>query len=244
MITFKLASPKNILGVLFPDFKIDEYLKASKERFTGAQESTGFKSKNFYQNMMTYIFIIVLGIGFFVGIFILSQCKSRFKAKITAMKNEMKTKMMWNGKINAVHVGYVEMTIKFQVFVTAMDFSNFKGAWRKILPQLWPLMYILVFPFFELACIYFFRDKLDDPFIKGKIGKMWGSADIKKGWISIVYRQAQLLRSFIFVLIPIVFWFSISYQIMFLISINVMFLMYYGYYGPEGKGSYNIEAFN
>ena len=50
------------------------------------------------------------------------------------------------------------------------------------------MMYILVFPFFELACIYFFRDRLSDPAIKSKIGKMWGSADINKGWIAIVYR--------------------------------------------------------
>ena len=106
------------------------------------------------------------------------------------------------------------------------------------------MMYILVFPFFELACIYYFRDRLSDPAIKGKIGKMWGSAAVAKGPIAIVYRQAQLLRSFSFVLIPIVFWFSISYQIMFLISINILFLMYYGYFGPEGKGTYNLEAFN
>jgi hypothetical protein len=156
----------------------------------------------------------------------------------------MKAKSMWNGKINAIHVGYIEMTIKFQVFMTAMDFSKFRGNWRAILPQLWPLAYIIVFPFFELACIYFFRNRLNDPAVKGKIGKMWGSADVKKGWIAIVNRQVQLLRSMLFIIWPIIFWFSISHQIMFLISTNLVYLMYYGYVGPEGKSSHIIEAFN
>ena len=123
LITFKIASPDKILKYFFPNFSLKEYLVDSKERFTSSQESSGFKSKNFYQNMMTYIFILILLLAFFLTVFILAQCKSRFKAELTAMWKEMKASSMWNGKINAIHVGYVEYTIKFHVFMTAMDFS-------------------------------------------------------------------------------------------------------------------------
>jgi hypothetical protein len=86
LITFKIASPDRILKYFFPGFSIEEYLKASKERFTSAQESSGFKTKNFYENMMTYIFILLLIIGFFVIIFLLAQCKIRYKERLMTVK--------------------------------------------------------------------------------------------------------------------------------------------------------------
>ena len=112
------------------------------------------------------------------------------------------------------------------------------------MPQLWPLAYIIGFPFFELACIYLFRNKLNDPDVKSNIGKMWGSPDIKKGWIAIVNRQVQTLRSMLFILWPIIFWFSISIQIICLITINLLYMMYYGYFAPEGRSCHVMETFN
>ena len=50
------------------------------------------------------------------------------------------------------------------------------------------MFYILVFPFVEIACIFFYRDRLDDPKVAGNIGKMWAGVDGKKGKWAMVYR--------------------------------------------------------
>ena len=200
MITFKWASPKKILGLIAPDRlklieTINESLNNAKERLNSAQESTGLGTKNFYANMMTYIFFLGAFIAFFVVLFVLAQCKSRVKGKLQAKVAQIKAKTLFNGKINAIHVGYIELTIKFQVYVSAMDFTNFRNNYKTLTPQLWPIFYVLVFPWFEVACIFFFKNRLGDPYIQGKIGKMWGNVDPKQGKFALVFRVVQLFRS-------------------------------------------------
>ena len=115
--------------------------------------------------MMTYIFLLAAFASFFVVLFVLAQCKSRVKGKLQEKVAQIKAQTLFNGKINAIHVGYVEGAIKFQLFVSAMDFTNFRNNYHVLTPQMWPIFYVLVFPLFELACIYFYRNKLGDPYI-------------------------------------------------------------------------------
>ena len=50
------------------------------------------------------------------------------------------------------------------------------------------MFYILAFPFVEIACIFYFRERLDDPKVAGKIGKMWAGVDGKKGTLALIFR--------------------------------------------------------
>ena len=50
------------------------------------------------------------------------------------------------------------------------------------------MFYILAFPLVEIACIFYFRERLDDPKVAGKIGKMWAGVDGKKGPLALIFR--------------------------------------------------------
>jgi hypothetical protein len=109
---------------------INSSLNDTKERLSSSEESTGFSTKNFYANMMTYFFLLAAFASFFVVLFVLAQCKSRVKGKLQEKVAQIKAQTLFNGKINAIHVSYVELTIKFQLFVSAMDFTNFRNNYK------------------------------------------------------------------------------------------------------------------
>ena len=53
--------------------------------------------------------------------------------------------------------------------------------------------------------MYYFRDRLDDPFIKGRIGEMYKNVNLSSNRNVVLYKPIHLFRQALFVLIPVVF---------------------------------------
>jgi hypothetical protein len=84
---------------------------------SGAMESSGLQSTNFVYNNKEYI---VLGGGFLafmVGMVFIIKCKKlvgeTLKNKVLAKYKGIKAKFLFNGKIKALTMTYLKMTIEF-----------------------------------------------------------------------------------------------------------------------------------
>ena len=62
--------------------------------------------------MAVYFFGIAVAILGFLLILVMVQCRTRLRGYLMGFIKEAKTKST-NGKINGIHVSYLEMTIKF-----------------------------------------------------------------------------------------------------------------------------------
>jgi hypothetical protein len=70
--------PDNILKMINKDWSTKSLMGISKDKLTGAAESSGISSTNFLQNMQTYLMILAL----FLVILIILAILSCFKSKI------------------------------------------------------------------------------------------------------------------------------------------------------------------
>lgn len=92
-------------------------MSITQEKMSGAMESSGLKSSNFLLNNMTFIVAFGMFAGFMIGLILIIKCKHLFKealreymqAKFTMIKN----KFLFNGKIKALTMSYLKLTIAF-----------------------------------------------------------------------------------------------------------------------------------
>ena len=98
---------------------------------------------------------------------------------------------------------------------------------------MWPMVIITLYPVWEITCMYYFRDRLDDPFIRSRIGEMYKNVNLQRNRNVVLFRPVHLIRQASFVIIPVVLHFCDSGQIELLILLNMSYLVFYAHYKPE-----------
>jgi hypothetical protein len=179
-------------------------MKQQKEKLTAAELASGFETKNFYRNMQNFIFAFLIFCVAFLLLYIVAGFKTRLHGTLNAKVEEIKKSAFFNGNIKATHASYLQTTVSFQVYTTTLNFEKFAENWYGILPKIWPLAVIVLYPIWELTCMYYFRDRLDEPEIRSRIGEMYKNVNLNRDRNVILFRPVHLIRQACFVLIPVV----------------------------------------
>jgi len=79
----------------------------SSTPLTNSQESTGFTTADFYNNMKTYIFAGACIAGFFIFSKFISICNYFGNKAVKKFMREQHRDFFYNGQIEAVHFAYL-----------------------------------------------------------------------------------------------------------------------------------------
>jgi hypothetical protein len=107
LVEFDVADPTSVLEYFYPDFSFEEYIMGSSTPLTNAQESTGFTTADFYNNMKTYIFAGAGIAAFFIVSKIISMCNYFGNEALKKFMREQHRDFFYNGQIEAVHFAYL-----------------------------------------------------------------------------------------------------------------------------------------
>jgi hypothetical protein len=104
---FDVADPKSVIEYLYPDFAFEEYIMGSSTPLTNAQESTGFATADFYNNMKTYIFAFACVVTFMIIGKFISLCRYCGSKRLEKLMKDVDRDFFYNGEIETVHFAYL-----------------------------------------------------------------------------------------------------------------------------------------
>ena len=138
---------------------------------TASNESTGLNSSSFVGNIATYIGFVVLFHAAVMALLLLALlCGGRIRGYICRLLTNLKARMLFDGVIVALTVGYLRIVVCFAVYYESLDLSNFWRDWKDALPSLLPLALVLVYPISVIVFLGSYRARLHKPAIRDRFG--------------------------------------------------------------------------
>jgi hypothetical protein len=151
--------------------------------------------------MATYLFALAAIIAFMIFLGILTL----FGGKIAEMaKADLQGKLrgtFFNGKIKVQTVTYLKTCVSLLVIVQTIDFTK---PFSEIRGQLSPILFLIIYPIICIITLFVYRDRLDNPFVKAKVGNMYEQVHLSKNKWSIYYYPCYLIRRLMFVVFPVI----------------------------------------
>ena len=217
--------------------------------FSGNLEASGIQSTNPLIILLVPLSIaavLILGVCAYGTFMIAVKYRKRTLKKL----RDFKDKMMWNGAIRSVSIGYVNFCIAAQVKLLELRKAPGEAAAASLGTAVFFAVFLVGYFVVSLAYMAKHRKVLDTPEMRAKIGnwyagiKVSGDGEGVNKW-TFLYYPFFILKRLLFVMLPFIFMGLEAQQIQCLLLFDIFYLIFYVKLNPHLERSMrNMELAN